>query len=247
MTAYARITAIVTSALISGSCGADGSSDASDAAVLDGSTAVDASGSNDAAPGECSGPRDCTICEYIIAPVSTAECECIVCPTVALTKSECTANRDAYNTWCDAASWPEAINCPIFDCLSVEPATCTAESTCRRMDCAADAPTSIAAAPSGLPSQVWAEGAGLVIDLEACTPGRWFAALSLGSAWVSVQPNATQCEIWLGGETENPLYDGSPTQQCRFQRGATCELRIDAPGLGGPAIAVSPGCLPTGQ
>jgi hypothetical protein len=93
-----------------------------------------------------------------------------------------------------------------------------------------------------LPSNEWKEGQALVIDLARCETGRWFTWLPLGSAWVIVRPSADACELWLGGETENPMYDGSATQYCRFLR-AGCEAHV-AVGQGGPAHLQSGACTP---
>jgi len=100
------------------------------------------------------------------------------------------------------------------------------------------------AAQTDAESREWDATRPLVIDLEECAHARWFTWLSFGSAWVVASPTAdgTACELWLGGETENPLYDGSPSQFCRFRRDsceATVELAVDE---GGPAYLDSAGC-----
>jgi hypothetical protein len=104
-------------------------------------------------------------------------------------------------------------------------------------------PTSISAAPTGLPENEWKEGDALVIDLEACAAGRWFGWLPLGSAWVAVRPTGDHCELWLGGETENPNYDGLATQYCRFRRDH-CVASVELQAQGGPAHLTSPACTP---
>jgi hypothetical protein len=107
-------------------------------------------------------------------------------------------------------------------------------------DCIAETPTQIPAVPSRLGSLTWKEGADLTLDLETCAQGRYAVDLPLGSAWVAVVQSADRCELWLGGETENPRYDGSPSQYCTFLRDA-CEVTI-VQGNGGPASLSSPAC-----
>jgi len=104
-------------------------------------------------------------------------------------------------------------------------------------------PTQVAALPNEqLPAHEWKEGDPLVIDVSRCESGRWFTWLPLGSAWVMVRPSADGCELWLGGETENPMYDGSASQYCRFLRN-DCEAHIEV-GQGGPAHLQSGACTP---
>jgi hypothetical protein len=79
------------------------------------------------------------------------------------------------------------------------------------------------------------------VDLEACDHAQWSGWLPLGSAWVLVHPDGLACELWLGGETESPKYDGSPTQYCRLRR-AGCKATLTI-GNGGPARLVSQGCV----
>jgi hypothetical protein len=80
----------------------------------------------------------------------------------------------------------------------------------------------------------------VTIDLESCDPAQWQVSLPLGSAWVLVHPKGNACELWLGGETENPRND-APTQYCRLRRdGCKATLTI---GNGGPARLVSGGCV----
>lgn len=81
-----------------------------------------------------------------------------------------------------------------------------------------------------------------MIDLQRCESGYWFTWLPLGSAWVRMRPSTDRCELWLGGETENPMYDGSASQYCRFSR-ADCEAHIEV-GQGGPAHLQSGACTP---
>lgn len=70
------------------------------------------------------------------------------------------------------------------------------------------------------------------IDLGACTHQRLHWWLPLGSAWFLVHPvSDAYCEVWLGGETENPGYDGAPAQYCLFDRKNTLVLEYQ---VGGP-------------
>lgn len=74
----------------------------------------------------------------------------------------------------------------------------------------------------------------LVIDLDACRHERLHWWLPLGSAWFLVHPvSGAYCDIWLGGETENPQYDGSPRQYCRFDRQGDLDIQ---PQQGGPIV-----------
>jgi hypothetical protein len=87
----------------------------------------------------------------------------------------------------------------------------------------------------------------LTIDPGECTEGAYFVWLPLGSAWVDVhQRSDGSCEVWLGGETENPMYDGSPTQYCRFPV-ACAAISAGASGGGGPAEIASPYCVAAGS
>lgn len=88
----------------------------------------------------------------------------------------------------------------------------------------------------------WPNAEPLAIDLARCTDGRWYASLPFGSAWVVVHSSDTECEVWLGGETENPEYDGRPTQYCLFGRD-TCEAIAEVDFQeGGPAHIDSEAC-----
>ena len=87
----------------------------------------------------------------------------------------------------------------------------------------------------------------MTVDVEACEPLRVHNALGMGSAWIEVVPNqeSGQCEIWLGGETEYPPYDGTPTMYCSFPAG--CGAVVAAHwGDGGPASIDSPYCTEPG-
>lgn len=86
------------------------------------------------------------------------------------------------------------------------------------------------------------EESSIEIDLEACRTESISKYLPLGSIWVDVKPlSAFVCELSLGGETENPSYDGHASQKCVFYRLGT--VTIDA-GDGGPAyIDSSSNCV----
>ena len=87
----------------------------------------------------------------------------------------------------------------------------------------------------------------LAVDVEQCAPTRIYNALGFGSAWIEVVPNSAsgECEIWLGGETEYPPYDGSPTMYCSFPRSCAAVLATHW-GDGGPASIDSPYCTEPG-
>jgi hypothetical protein len=75
---------------------------------------------------------------------------------------------------------------------------------------------------------------------DECPTGSAFLALPFGSAWAASEPVEGGCDLWLGGETEDPLYDGWPTTFCRFPTGHK-PLNIEV-GSGGPAVVSSPWC-----
>ncbi|HEY5922448.1 MAG TPA: hypothetical protein VIV11_12290 [Kofleriaceae bacterium] len=85
--------------------------------------------------------------------------------------------------------------------------------------------------------------ASVAVDLHACKYERLHMWLGLGSAWFLVHPRSNRyCEMWLGGETENPNYDGSPAQYCLFDRSGTLLI---APKGGGPILMQNmPWCVP---
>lgn len=114
-------------------------------------------------------------------------------------------------------------------------------------------PSSIAPLPGGsTTSSAWGDSKGttppLTIDLAACVPGRYFASLPLGSAWVVVAPAADAsagCNVWLGGETENPRYDGSASQYCAFPTSCSPATLTVSAGGGGPAhVDLASYCTP---
>jgi hypothetical protein len=114
----------------------------------------------------------------------------------------------------------------------------TSDKTCT----AAAAPTAVAPVPSDVESHEWESSKPLRIDIEQCQTGRWFTWLPFGSAWVIVQSDGDTCKMWLGGETENPAYDGSAAQFCQFPRqGCETSVEIKA-GDGGPAHLDNPAC-----
>ena len=78
------------------------------------------------------------------------------------------------------------------------------------------------------------------IDTANCGTARFSSSLPLGSAWLHTTKEADRCLVWLGGETENPAYDGLPTQHCNFP--LNCETFSVQVGSGGPATLDSPYC-----
>ncbi len=115
------------------------------------------------------------------------------------------------------------------------------EPDCSNGACVVTGPSSVtapsdevfAAASSGAAGTLIPElTSAAAIDLGACTHQRWSWGLPLGSAWFLVHPvSDTYCEVWLGGETENPRYDGAPAQYCLFDRKNTLVLEYQD---GGP-------------
>jgi len=103
-------------------------------------------------------------------------------------------------------------------------------------------PSSIAPMPSGDAPSASGDSSDLVIDLTACEAKRYFAYLPLGSAWVRVAPSDGICRLWLGGETENPMYDGAPSQYCEYSRDCP-SVRIQT-AEGGPPHLDSAACTP---
>jgi len=95
--------------------------------------------------------------------------------------------------------------------------------------------------PAGSPTPDAApQGPSFTIDLSACPDQRLFEWLPLGSAWVHSSPNGDTCELDLGGESENPNYDGSATQHCSFPRSGTLTIPLRQ---GGPASLDDPSCV----
>ena len=71
------------------------------------------------------------------------------------------------------------------------------------------------------------------IDLQQCREESVSKFLPLGSVYVDVKPlSAYLCELTLGGETENPSYDGSASQRCVFIRFGSIDIELES---GGPA------------
>ena len=99
-----------------------------------------------------------------------------------------------------------------------------------------------ASLPSGTPApREVAEGTRTIaIDLVACRFERFALYLPLGSEWGLIHPvDDRVCEVWLGGETENPAYDGRPDHYCRFHRCGSFDLEL---GAGGP-VSYPAGCV----
>jgi hypothetical protein len=75
--------------------------------------------------------------------------------------------------------------------------------------------------------------ASIEIDLQQCQMQRVSKYLPLGSVWIDVNPVSPYvCMLTLGGETENPSYDGSAAQRCMFYRLGSISIDVD---YGGPA------------
>jgi hypothetical protein len=87
----------------------------------------------------------------------------------------------------------------------------------------------------------------LSVNPLVCESGRVSVALGLGSAFAEVVQAAGtgECEVWLGGETESPEYDGTPTQYCRFPN-ECAPVVADHLGDSGPASIDSPYCVSPG-
>ena len=85
------------------------------------------------------------------------------------------------------------------------------------------------------------EGDTIDVDLDACPNQQLFAWLPFGSMWILVHAHdSDHCEVWLGGETEDPRYDGSASQYCLFYRRGTLEVPVRS---GGPARVDEPSCI----
>jgi len=105
----------------------------------------------------CDGPDDCTVCAYGSAPATVADCYCVICPDVVMTKSQCDANAAAWDTVCGGAAWHDTAECPIPRCIQPTPpecdnhqcvagsdkSACAVDDDCQR--CAYDKPVTSAA------------------------------------------------------------------------------------------------------
>lgn len=117
--------------------------------------------------------------------------------------------------------------------------------------CAAEPAVPPVTAPNGMAYTLARQGAvdrqlpagttSVPIELAACPHERLFAGLPFGSAWILVNPDGDRCELWLGGETEDPSYGGAPTEYCRFARRGQVTIAL---GNGGPAALTSASCVP---
>jgi len=88
-------------------------------------------------------------------------------------------------------------------------------------------------------------GDSFMIQPDHCEGAYWFTYLDLGSAYVVTAPATDgSCEVWLGGEFENPNYSGLPATFCRFEPGDAIVMLI--PADGGPITVDDPACAPTG-
>lgn len=89
------------------------------------------------------------------------------------------------------------------------------------------------------------DGETFLIDPGDCVAAQWFVYLGLGSAYAVTAPTTDGgCEVWLGGELENPNYTGLPATFCRFESDDAIVMLI--PGDGGPVSVDDPACAPTG-
>ncbi len=83
------------------------------------------------------------------------------------------------------------------------------------------------------------------VDPYDCSGLLWEVYLPLGSAFALVIPHSDgTCSVWLGGEEEDPEYNGMPRSYCRFDR--RCRPMELAANLAGPASIDSPWCIPAG-
>jgi hypothetical protein len=87
----------------------------------------------------------------------------------------------------------------------------------------------------------------LTVDPSDCQALLWAISLPLGSAFVHVIANDDgSCALWLGGEEENPEYNGRPLRYCRLPPSCTpVDFVFDDNALGGSASLDSPWCVPT--
>lgn len=89
------------------------------------------------------------------------------------------------------------------------------------------------------------DDASWTVDPGSCRAAHWFTYLGLGSAFAVTAPaDDGSCEVWLGGEMENPNYSGLPAMVCRFESDHG-PVRLE-PGDGGPILLDDPACAPTG-
>jgi hypothetical protein len=81
-----------------------------------------------------------------------------------------------------------------------------------------------------------------VVDLRVCRPTHYHRTLEEGVAWLRVDPTEDACELWFGGQTNDPTYDGRPTQYCSFARAG--KLKLPQPERGGPVWLDHLACTP---
>jgi hypothetical protein len=79
------------------------------------------------------------------------------------------------------------------------------------------------------------------INLHTCKMESISKFLPLGSIYIDVKPLSPYlCELTLGGETENPSYDGSAAQRCVFYRFGSVSVDVRS---GGPAYIDNSNCV----
>ncbi|MBK8996168.1 MAG: hypothetical protein IPM35_10550 [Myxococcales bacterium] len=70
----------------------------------------------------CSSENDCVASVYTKLVASEADCYCLMCPTVALTKTESDARAAAWTKHCTA--WEQKNPCPVPSCIQPPPVAC---------------------------------------------------------------------------------------------------------------------------
>jgi hypothetical protein len=98
--------------------------------------------------------------------------------------------------------------------------------------------------PKSIPAVTWPDV--VVLDPAVCEPKSYFAALPLGSSWARVEPTTTACQLWVGGETEDPRYEGFAyaVLLVRADLYPSPPLKLLAGGPGGPPHLTLPACTP---
>ena len=71
----------------------------------------------------CGSANDCVASVYTKLVASEADCYCLMCPTVALTKTESDARAAAWTKHCTA--WEQKNPCPVPSCIQPPPVACS--------------------------------------------------------------------------------------------------------------------------